>query len=104
MGVVVERVVFAVLSVAVSVAVPEFSSMMAFIGSFSAFLLCVIGKLGAHIACISVLKIMTSGPLVAKIALERRCGPLDGIILAVGVVMAVWGTGAAFWAAGTGEA
>lgn len=45
----------------------------------------------------------TIGPLAAKIALERRCGVLDGVILASGIVMAVWGTGAAFWAAGTGE-
>jgi vesicular inhibitory amino acid transporter len=44
-GVVVERVAFAALSVTVSIGVPDFSSMMAFIGSFSAFLLCVIGKL-----------------------------------------------------------
>lgn len=42
-GVIIERVVFTALSVGVSIAVPEFSSMMAFIGSFSAFLICVIG-------------------------------------------------------------
>ena len=38
---------------------------------------------------------------MAKIALEGRCGAWDGILLAAGVVMAVWGTGAAFWAAGS---
>lgn len=51
---------------------------MAFLGSFSAFVLCVIG------------------PICAKIALEGRCGVFDGAIVALAVVMAVWGTGAAF--------
>jgi solute carrier family 32 (vesicular inhibitory amino acid transporter) len=45
LGVVIERCAFTLLSVAVSVLVPGFSAMMAFIGSFSAFLLCVIGAL-----------------------------------------------------------
>jgi vesicular inhibitory amino acid transporter len=42
-GVVIERTVFTFVSIAVSILVPEFSSMMAFIGSFAAFLLCLIG-------------------------------------------------------------
>jgi hypothetical protein len=42
-GVVAERAALTLGSVAVSVFVPEFSAMMAFIGSFAAFLLCIIG-------------------------------------------------------------
>lgn len=76
---VMERVCFTLLSVTVSILVPQFSSVMAFLGSFSAFLLCVIG------------------PVSAKIALQRRCGLFDGALLGIGIVMAVWGTGAAFW-------
>ena len=52
--IVIERSVFACLTVAVSIFIPEFGSMMAFVGSFSAFVLCVIG------------------PVAAKMALERR--------------------------------
>ncbi|KAF5377663.1 hypothetical protein D9615_005253 [Tricholomella constricta] len=55
-------------------------SMMAFLGSFSAFMLCVIG------------------PISAKVMLAGRCSLLDGTFLAVGVIMAVWGTLAAFLA------
>ncbi|KAJ7156133.1 transmembrane amino acid transporter protein-domain-containing protein, partial [Mycena filopes] len=75
---VVQRVVMTLLSVAVSILVPEFSAAMAFLGSFSAFVLCVIG------------------PIAAKIALERRCGVFDGVVMLLAVGMAVWGTGAAF--------
>ncbi|KAH8120132.1 transmembrane amino acid transporter protein-domain-containing protein [Phellopilus nigrolimitatus] len=74
----VERTVFACLSVAVSILVPEFSSMMAFLGSFSAFMLCVIG------------------PVSAKIVLAGKCGWGDAALLAVATIMAVWGTIAAF--------
>ena len=52
--------------------------MMAFVGAFSAFLLCVIG------------------PVSAKIALERKCKWKDGALLLIAVVMTVWGTIAAF--------
>lgn len=76
-----QRVVVTVLSVVVSVYVPDFSSMMAFLGSFSAFLLCVIGPIGA------------------KVAIAGRCGLFDGAVLFIAVVMAVWGTGAAFMSA-----
>ena len=75
----IERTLFVFLSVATSIVVPEFSSMMAFLGAFSAFLLCVIG------------------PLSAKICLNGRVGLWDLFLLATGVVMASWGTGAAFW-------
>ncbi|KAF9821952.1 hypothetical protein IEO21_00382 [Rhodonia placenta] len=75
----VERALFTLCSVVVSIFVPEFSSMMAFLGAFSSFLLCVIG------------------PISAKIALARRCGFWDGFLLVTGVIMAAWGTIAAFW-------
>ncbi|KAF7316812.1 Aa-trans domain-containing protein [Mycena chlorophos] len=75
---VIQRVVVTLLSVAVSIYVPEFSAAMAFLGSFSAFVLCVIG------------------PIAAKIALNGRCGVFDGVVGVLAVVMAVWGTYAAF--------
>lgn len=78
--VVVERIVFALMAVAASIFVPEFSAMMAFLGSFSAFLLCVIG------------------PVSAKVALAGKCSLLDATLLLVAVLMAVWGTIAAFMA------
>jgi vesicular inhibitory amino acid transporter len=39
------------------------------------------------------------GPISAKIALEGRCGLVDVSLLAIAIVMATWGTLAAFWAA-----
>ncbi|KAL4243589.1 amino acid/polyamine transporter 2 family protein [Abortiporus biennis] len=77
----IERSAFVVISVITSILVPEFSSMMAFLGSFSSFLLCVIG------------------PVSAKIALTGRASWLDLVILITGIIMAVWGTGAAIWSA-----
>lgn len=74
-----ERMSTAILSVAVSILVPEFSSMMAFLGSCTSFLLCVIG------------------PISAKIALGERASWFDIGILLLAVVMATWGTFAAFW-------
>lgn len=73
-----QRLLVTLLSVVVSIVVPEFSSMMAFLGSFSAFMICVIG------------------PLAAKIALENHCSTFDGLTLSIGIVMAVWGTTVAF--------
>ncbi|KZT06885.1 uncharacterized protein LAESUDRAFT_743205 [Laetiporus sulphureus 93-53] len=67
----VERTLFTICSVTVSICVPEFSSTMAFLGAFSSFLLCVIG------------------PVSAKVALARHCTS--------GLIMATWGTIAAFW-------
>jgi len=75
---VIERSVFTCLTVAASILVPNFSSMMAFLGSFSAFVLCVIG------------------PLSAKGALNGRLGWGDTTLLVTGIVMAIWGTIAAF--------
>ncbi|KAJ7024165.1 transmembrane amino acid transporter protein-domain-containing protein [Mycena alexandri] len=73
----VQRVVVTLLSVTVSILVPQFSATMAFLGSFSAFILCVIE------------------PIAAKITLERRCGVFDGFVIMLAVGMAIWGTGAA---------
>ncbi|KAG5644730.1 hypothetical protein DXG03_007859 [Asterophora parasitica] len=75
-----QRISVAVLSVLFSIMVPDFSSMMAFLGSFSAFMLCVIG------------------PISAKVMLAGRCSSFDGVCLAIGVIMAVWGTVSAFLA------
>lgn len=79
MLVIIERAAFTTLSVGVSIFFPDFSSMMAFLGSFSAFMLCVIG------------------PVSAKIALQKKCGIWDAILLAIAVVMAIWGTVSAFF-------
>ncbi|KAI0079589.1 hypothetical protein K474DRAFT_1617378 [Panus rudis PR-1116 ss-1] len=79
--IIVERTAFVVASVGVSILIPEFSSMMAFLGAFTSFLLCVIG------------------PLLAKMALSREVKWYDAITLLVAIVMASWGTGAAFWEA-----
>lgn len=78
---IVGRISVPALSILVSILVPEFSSLMAFLGSFSAFMICVIG------------------PISAKIALEGRCGLVDISLLTIAIVMATWGTLAAFWAA-----
>lgn len=55
--------------------------MMAFLGSFSAFMMCVIG------------------PVSAKIMLGGRCSVFDGGLLTLGVCMAIWGTVAGFLSA-----
>lgn len=73
-GIAIERSLLTVAAVAVSILVPEFSAMMGFLGSFSAFLLCVIG------------------PVSAKIAVNGRCGKWDAFLLVVAVMMAVFGT------------
>ncbi|KAF9229485.1 hypothetical protein BS17DRAFT_688120 [Gyrodon lividus] len=76
-----ERIMVPVMSIAVSVVVPQFSALMAFLGSFSAFVICVIG------------------PISAKIALTGRCQWYDAALLGVSTLMAVWGTFSAFWTA-----
>lgn len=76
--VIIERSAFTCLCIAVSIFFPEFSSMMAFLGSFSAFMLCVIG------------------PVSAKVALQKKCSKWDAILLIIAVVMATWGTVSAF--------
>ncbi|KIJ21596.1 hypothetical protein PAXINDRAFT_63380 [Paxillus involutus ATCC 200175] len=77
--VVIERVMVPVMSIVVSIAVPQFSSLMAFLGSFSAFVICVIG------------------PISAKIAMTGRCQWHDAVLLGISTLMAVWGTFSAFW-------
>ncbi|KAH0838448.1 transmembrane amino acid transporter protein-domain-containing protein [Lanmaoa asiatica] len=76
-----ERIVVAVMSVLVSILIPQFSSLMAFLGSFSAFVICVIG------------------PISAKIAMTGRCQWYDAVLLGVSTLMVVWGTFSAFWTA-----
>ncbi|KAF5337361.1 hypothetical protein D9611_003336 [Ephemerocybe angulata] len=76
-----QRIGMTVLSVVVSIAIPEFSSMMAFLGSFSAFMLAIVG------------------PILAKVMIDRKCSWFDGIVMALGIGTAIWGTGAAFWSA-----
>lgn len=76
-----ERISFVCLTVAVSILVPNFGSIMAILGSFSVFALCVIG------------------PILAKLSLERRATVVDVLILMSSIVMALWGTVAAFWSA-----
>ena len=73
-----ERIALALLAVTVSILVPEFSTMMAFLGSFSAFVLCVIG------------------PVCAKVALQRKCSYFDGALLVSSIIFTIWGTSAAF--------
>ena len=78
---VIERTLITLLSIAVSITIPEFDSVMAFLGSFSAFIICVIG------------------PLMAKASLAGHLGLWDWVFLTVAIGMATWGTGAAFWSA-----
>ena len=69
------------LAVGVSISVPDFSALMAFLGSFSAFMICVIGPIGANIA------------------ISGKCTFFDGLTLGLATIMAVWGTVAAFLSA-----
>lgn len=73
-GVIIQRVLMALLTVSVSIAIPEFSAMMGILGSLFSFLICVIG------------------PISAKIAIEKKCTKFDGSILVIGIAMASWGT------------
>ncbi|KAH7883747.1 transmembrane amino acid transporter protein-domain-containing protein [Phlebopus sp. FC_14] len=75
----IERIMVPALSISVSILVPQFSVLMAFLGSFSAFVICVIG------------------PISAKIALTGRCHWFDAILLGMSVVMAAWGTFSTIW-------
>ncbi|KAF8523144.1 transmembrane amino acid transporter protein-domain-containing protein [Hysterangium stoloniferum] len=75
---IIERSCVTLLAVGVSIMIPEFSTMMAFLGSFSAFVICVIG------------------PISAKVAIERKCSIFDGVLLGMCCIFTVWGTVAAF--------
>jgi solute carrier family 32 (vesicular inhibitory amino acid transporter) len=72
------RIFLTMSAVAVSMVFPQFSAVMAFMGSFSAFLINVVG------------------PVAAKVVMQGRCGILDGTVIVTGVVMTIWGTYAAF--------
>ncbi|KAH7104212.1 transmembrane amino acid transporter protein-domain-containing protein [Auriculariales sp. MPI-PUGE-AT-0066] len=78
---IVERVAVLATVICTSILVPDFSATMAFLGSCSAFVLCVIG------------------PILAKVAVEGRCGAFDALLLAISVAMASSGTYAAFFVA-----
>ncbi|KAF9478044.1 hypothetical protein BDN70DRAFT_809596 [Pholiota conissans] len=73
-----QRVLLTGAIVMVSILVPDFSSVMAILGSFSAFMLSIVG------------------PVLAKVMIERHCSIFDGVIIVIGIVMAAWGTLAAF--------
>jgi len=73
-GATIQRILMTVMAVAVSIAIPDFSSMMGILGSLFAFLMCVIG------------------PISAKIAIDKKCTKWDALILLIGVAMASWGT------------
>ena len=73
-----ERIAIVCLAVAVSILVPDFGSIMAVLGSFSVFILCVIG------------------PIAAKTTIQRKLTPIDAMILMASTAMAIWGTVAAF--------
>ncbi|KAJ6509237.1 transmembrane amino acid transporter protein-domain-containing protein [Mycena vitilis] len=75
---IVQRICVALLSVMMSVLVPGFSEILALLGCTSAFCLCVIG------------------PLAANASISGRCGILDGSIMVLALLMAVWGTIALF--------
>jgi len=72
------RALSSAASIAVSIAIPEFSTVMAFLGSFSAFTICIIGPISAHM----------------KLNGARWW---DTGILIIACIMALWGTCAAFW-------
>ncbi|KIJ45124.1 hypothetical protein M422DRAFT_29978 [Sphaerobolus stellatus SS14] len=72
-----ERIGLTLMAVLVSILIPEFSTLMAFLGSFSAFMLCVIG------------------PICAKIAIYKKCSFFDGTLLFSSIIFTVWGTVAA---------
>ncbi|KAM6498264.1 Transmembrane amino acid transporter domain containing protein [Amanita muscaria] len=74
------RIVLTILAIVVSILFPEFSVVMAFLGSFSAFIINIVG------------------PVAAKVTMQGRCNVFDGSIIIVGITMAIWGTYAAFTA------
>jgi len=71
------RFLLAGMSVTVSVLIPNFSAMMSFLGSFSAFTICIIGPILAHIQ-------LNGGKW------------WDKVVLGIAMMMAVWGTTVSF--------
>lgn len=78
-----ERIALVCLAVAVSILVPDFGSIMAVLGSFTVFTLCVIGPIAAKMT------------LQRKIT-QRKITTVDTTILILSTVMAIWGTVAGF--------
>ncbi|KAI8995550.1 transmembrane amino acid transporter protein-domain-containing protein, partial [Trametes punicea] len=91
-----ERAALTALAVGVSIAVPEFASVMAVLGSTFSFALCVVGPLAAKLALGGEF-----GPALGfgRDGWVRRCGVWDAALLVGSVVMAVWGTVCAFLSA-----
>jgi vesicular inhibitory amino acid transporter len=75
---IVQRILVTCASVSVSICIPEFSIAMAFLGSFLAFTLSIVG------------------PIVAKMKIEGKCHLFDVVVMFMGAVMAIWGTIATF--------
>jgi vesicular inhibitory amino acid transporter len=73
-----ERVGLALAVVVVAILFPAFGAVMAFLGAFSAFMLCVIG------------------PICAKAALAHKLEAVDAVLLVIATVMATAGTWVAF--------
>jgi len=78
---IIERASFILASVAISIIFPNFSVMMAILGAFTTFLICVIG------------------PLFAKLKMEGQ-NTQDIILLVISIPMAIWGTAVAFMSEG----
>ena len=74
LGKVFQRVILTVVVVVTAMVFPHFGTVDAFVGSFTAFVVNIIF------------------PMVFKVAVKGRCGALDGTIIAVSLVMAIWGT------------
>ncbi|SJL16032.1 uncharacterized protein ARMOST_19547 [Armillaria ostoyae] len=73
-----QRLSITLLTVAVSIIVPDFGQVTELMGSFSAFLIVVICPIGA------------------KMAITRTCGCFDVLVLAISFLMGTWGTITAF--------
>ena len=73
-GSIIQRILMAFMAVAVSIAVPEFSSMLGILGNVFSFLLCIIG------------------PLCAKMVIEKNLTKFDVSMMLIGVAMASGGT------------
>ncbi|KAI0639322.1 transmembrane amino acid transporter protein-domain-containing protein [Trametes polyzona] len=98
-----ERAALTLAAVAVSIAVPEFGSVMAVLGSTSSFTLSVIGPLAAKIALGGTgeggVEADERGEVGRGRPWWRRAGWRDLVLLGVSVAMAAWGTVCAFMSA-----
>ncbi|KAG7443486.1 uncharacterized protein BT62DRAFT_333748 [Guyanagaster necrorhizus] len=73
-----QRLSITLLTVGVSIIVPDFGQVTELMGSFSAFLIVVICPIGA------------------KLTITRTCGFFDVLVLGISVLMGTWGTITAF--------